>query len=285
MSTPSQAASASVSSAAAARLPNWLREPLLHFVVLGGVLFVADHFIAGGGDDENVILVDGNVDGEARRVFESARGRPPNDDELYALRQVWLDNEVLYREGLALQVDKGDPAIRDRVIFKALSVIDASVQMPPVTEEMLEEWFESHRDQYDEPTRCDFEEAVLAGDRSEAAAIRFAQALEAGQPGDAQAGLRVFSGRPLPNLEQSYGPAFSKALTESPLGEWRALSSKDGWHVVRLKAITPSKPADFESLRGVLLQDSTDATMAEKRTAAVRALARKYTVKVARVAP
>ena len=35
---------------------------------------------------------------------------------------MWLDNEVLYREGLALQVDKGDPAIRERVIFKALSL-------------------------------------------------------------------------------------------------------------------------------------------------------------------
>ena len=53
----------------------------------------------------------------------------PNAAELAALRQVWLDNEVLYREGLALAVDKGDSAIRERVIFKALSVVDTGVRL------------------------------------------------------------------------------------------------------------------------------------------------------------
>ena len=49
---------------------------------------------------------------------------------------------------------------------------------------------------------------------------------------------------------------------------------------MRLESITQSKPADFENLRGVVLQDWTDATMAEQRTAAVRTLSKKYTVKV-----
>ena len=55
---------------------------------------------------------------------------------------------------------------------------------------------------------------------------------------------------------------------------------RDGWRAVQLDSITPPKPADYEALRGVVLQDWTDAVMAEQRTAAVRALARKYFVKV-----
>ncbi len=82
------------------------------------------------------------VDNQARQVFKAARGREPNEDELYALRRVWLDNEVLYREGLALQVDKGDTAIRERVIFKALSVVDAGLKLPPFDDKLLREWFE-----------------------------------------------------------------------------------------------------------------------------------------------
>ncbi len=104
--------------------------------------------------------------------------------------------------------------------------------------------------------------------------------MNAGTPGDANAGLRVFKGRPHANLVQSYGSEFAKALEASPAGEWRALPSRDGLRVMRLESITPPKPADFENLRGVVLQDWTDATMAEQRTAAVRALAKKYTVKV-----
>ena len=91
-----------------------------------------DHFLVGRADDPRTIVVDAEVDAQARQVFKAARGREPNAEELYALRRVWLDNEVLYREGLALQVDKGDTAIRERVIFKALSVVDASVKLPPL---------------------------------------------------------------------------------------------------------------------------------------------------------
>lgn len=260
--------------------PNWLREPLLHFLLLGGLLFALDYFIFGQADDPRTITVDAAVDGQARQVFKAARDREPNADELYALRRVWLDNEVLYREGLALQVDRGDPAIRERVIFKMLSVVDAGLKLPPIDEKLLREWFEKNRAKYDEPARYDFQEAVLSGDKSEAATRSLATVLNAGTPGDTKAGLRVFKDRPRENLVQSYGSEFAKALDESPPGEWRALPTRDGWRLTQLQAITPPKPAVFETLRGVVLQDWTDATMAEQRTAAVRALAKKYTVKV-----
>ena len=77
----------------------------------------------------------------------------------------------------------------------------------------------------------------------------------------------------------------TKALEESPAGEWRALQTREGWRAMRLDSVTPGKPADFESLRGVVLQDWTDATMAEQRTIAVRALAKKYTVRTGTAKP
>jgi hypothetical protein len=270
---------------AAVRTPRWLREPLLHFVLLGGLLFAIDYFIAGRADDPRTIVVDQSVDAEALQVFREARGREPTQDELYALRRVWLDNEVLYREGLALQMDEGDPAIRDKVIFKALSVINAGLKLPPHDDATLRRWFEQNRDKYDEPARFDFLEAVLVGENSEDAARQFASALNAGTPGEAQAGLRVFDDRPRPNLVTSYGEEFARELESARSGEWRAMPTSGGWAVMRLDVITPPKPADFDALRGVVLQDWTDAVMAEQRTAAVRALARKYTVKVESAGP
>ncbi len=256
----------------------WLREPLLHFVLLGGLLFAADHFLSSRQDDPRVIVVGAEVEDEARRLFSAARGRAPNADELKALRERWVDNEVLYREGLALRVDQGDTAIRERVIFKALSVVDAGVKLPPYDDKLLREWFESRRAKYDEPARFDFEEAVVGSDMQEQAVRAFADALNAGTPGDARAGLRVFKGRPRENLVQSYGVEFASALEQAPAGEWRAQPTRDGLRVIRLIALTPSKPADFDNLRGVVLHDWTDATLADQRTAAVRAMAKKYRV-------
>ena len=264
---------------------RWLREPLLHFLLIGGALFAADHVINGRADDLHTIVVDGAVDREALEVFKAARGRAPDADELYALRRAWLDNEVLYREGLALQMDKVDKAIKDRVIFKALSMVNAGLTLPPVDETTLRRWFDAQRARYDEPARCDFQEAVIAGDSYEATARAFAAALDAGKPGDIQAGLRIFQGRPHANIVQSYGAEFAAELEAAPVGQWHALRHGDGWRVMRLEAVTPAKPASFEALRSVVLQDWTDSVMAEQRTAAVRTLAKKYTVKHEAVTP
>lgn len=281
MSTPLPASSLPRAPSASwrTRLPRWTREPLLHFVVLGALLFAVDHFIAARDDDPRVIVVAPAVDAQARALFKQSRGREPNTDELYALRRVWLDNEVLYREGLALQLDRGDPAIRERVIFKALSVVDANTKLPPYDDQVLRAWFEARRTKYDEPARFDFQEAVLFGDTSEATAREFADALNRGTPGDAKAGLRVFKGRPHANLVDSYGGDFARALEDAPPALWRVYRAGDAWRVMRLDAVSPARPASFEAMRGVVLQDWTDATLAEQRSAQVRALAGKYTVK------
>lgn len=251
---------------------------MLHFILIGAVLFGVDSLIAGQADDPNLIELDAKVDAEAQQVFESARGHKPNAAELKALRQVWLDNEVLYREGLALGLDKGDETIRERVIFKALSMVDSNAKRPELDDKVVREWFEKNRARYDIPQRFNFQEAVIAGETSEAKVRSFVSALNSGTTPDVQAGLRVFKDRPHDNLVQSYGEEFATALESSPAGEWRALQTKSGWRAMRLESVVAPQPADFEQLRGVVTQDWNDAVMSEQRSAAVAALAKKYTI-------
>jgi hypothetical protein len=260
------------------RLPGWAREPLLHFVLLGLALFAIDHAVSSRRDDPHRIVVTRAVDDEARQIFKGSRGREPNAAELQALRRAYLDNEILYREGLALQVDRGDPTIRERVIFKALSVVDANLRPPPADEKVLRAWFEQHRERYDEPARFDFEEAVMAGTPSEGEVREFAYRLNHGTPGDADAGLRVFKARPRASLVDGYGAPFAEALERAPRGEWQALQTRSGWRAIRVTSASSARPANFDALHGVVRQDWLDATMAAKRTEAVRALGRKYDV-------
>jgi hypothetical protein len=279
LQTPTLAAGVQAVPEGGRKPAGLLREPLFHFVLLGALLFGIDQFIASQKEDPRLIILGSAAVTEARETFKEARGREPSAEELDALGKIWLDNELLFREGMALQLDRGDTAIRERVIFKALSVIDSNLKLPPFDEKVLRDWFEANRARYDEPARFDFLEAVLSADTSEASVRAFVAALNAGAPGDAKAGLRVFKGRPKVNLVQSYGQAFADALASAQKGEWIALPTREGWRAVQLQAIAEAKPADFTALRGVVLHDWTDAVMSEQRTAAVRALARKYTVK------
>ena len=278
MSTPLPYSSSS--DARGIQVPGWLREPLLHFIVLGAVLFAVDHYIVGRKDDPNTIVMTLADDARAREIFLTQRGTQPDAKEMAALRQIWLDNEVLYREGLAMGVDKGDNAIHSSIVFKALNVVNANLKIPEAGDKQLRDWFEKNRKKYDEPMRFDFQEAALSGDRSESAVRAFVDALNAGNPGDAQAGLRVYKTRPLPTLAPTFGDEFAAELEQAPPGQWRALKTRDGWRAIRLDSITPPQPASFEVLRNVVRHDWIDETAAQLRTTAVRDLAKKYRIRI-----
>lgn len=262
---------------------------MLHFVLLGGLLFALDHALITRESDPHTIVVDSTVVEAAKKEFRASHNRDPDAQELRALTRPWVDNEILFREGLALGVDRGDSTIRDRVIFKTLLVLETEVRLPAVDDAKLRVWFEQRRDKYDEPEQFDFQEAVLSGaadnaqrtEQGEAAVHALAAALNAGVSPGTRASLRVFKGRSYSNLVQSYGAEFARALQALSLGEWRVLPSPDGERVMQLQAVAQARPADFEAIRSRVLQDWTDATLADLRAAAVQERGKKYTLKYA----
>lgn len=267
------------------RAAFWLREPLLHFLVAGAALFAIDAVVAARSEDPTRITLDAAVDAELRQLFEDERGRAPTAAELEPLRARWLDNELLYREGLALGLDRGDSGIRERVIFKALNVVQANLQLAEPDEPTLRAWFEMQRSRYDDPPRIDFLEAVTEGKPARGEVLAFAEALNAGRADTARSGLRVYKGRPLATLPETFGAAFTERLLALPIGQWQVLDSADGPRAVRLDARRPGTPAVFESVRSTVLADWRDRRMAELRTEAVRALGEKYTLRVTAQAP
>jgi len=232
-------------------------------------------------DPATTIVVASDVNHAAVHAFERARGRHPTRDDLLAIHRVWIDNEILYREGLKLPRAGGAAASREQVIFNALRVIDEQVTPASVTDAALRRWFESRRDKYEQPARFDFEDAALSGQSSEAAARALVERLNSGAPADARTSVRVFKGRPESNLVQSYGPQVAEALARSQPGVWHALRARDGWRAMRLVAMTATAHAAFETQREAIRRDWLDATVAHKRTEAVQALWKKYKIELA----
>ncbi|MCZ2497915.1 peptidyl-prolyl cis-trans isomerase [Xylophilus sp. Kf1] len=256
------------------------REPLVHFLLLGALIFGVDHLIDGRREDPQTIVVSADVQKEARDMFAAGLQRQPSPGDMQKLIDRWTDNEILYREGLALGLDRGDVTIRERVIFKALSVTQAGITLPRIDEPALKAWFEARHARYDAPALYTFLEAVVTGDSTPASTQAFVAALNANAGSEVQSDLRSFRQRPRGNVLESYGADFAKALDEAPVGQWRAVPSTSGLRVVQVEAIQPPVAARFDTIKEAVYQDWRDDTMAEMTTRAVREMGRKYAVRV-----
>ena len=254
------------------------REPLLHFLLLGALIFGADRLIAAQRGDPQTIVVSADVRKESAEIFKSGMKRDPSPADLKVLVDRWVDNEVLYREGLALGLDRGDSSLRERVIFKALSLTQSGLNLPKIERDGLRQWFEARHARYDAPVRVDFMEAVVNIERSAESLKPFVEALNGRGKSEVESSLRVFKDRPRGNLVQGYGEAFTAALEQATPGEWQALASADGLRVVRLVQLTAGEPARFEAIEEAVYRDWKDDTMAELTTRAVREMGKKFKV-------
>jgi PPIC-type PPIASE domain len=256
------------------------REPLLHFLFLGLLLFGADHVLNARREDPQTITVGTDVQKEVREIFVAGMKREPTPGDMQKLVDRWVDNEVLYREGLSLGLDRGDSTIRERVIFKAMSIARSGLSLPPIDEAKLRAWFEARHERYDTPARYDFMEAVVIGDSTPETLETFASALNGTARSDTQSDLRVFKDRPHTNLVESYGSEFATRLTQLKVGEWQAVPSSAGLRVVRVEAIKLGTTAKFDDMKDSVHQDWKDDTMAQLTSDAVREMGKKYTVRM-----
>ena len=261
-------------------LQRALREPLTHFIVLGALIFAADAlFLSVRGDPQEIVITKETY-AEARGAFVAGMKREPTAAELKVLTDRWVDNEVLFREGLALGMDRGDQAMKDRVVFKVLTATQSGLALPKIDEAGLREWFESRRDQYDLPARLSFEEAVIAvSDSTPEKLKKFVTALNGQQVPELEASLRVFKDRPRPSLDQSYGAAFADVLEKQTVGTWVVLESKEGYRAIRLTELTPGRAVSYDEMRERVYTEWKEITSSDLTKNAIREIAKKYRIR------
>ena len=167
-----------------------LREPLVHFLVLGGLLFGLYQWLggpaasAGGGE---IVVTEGRVR-NLTDTFTRTWQRPPTGDELNGLVEDYIREEVLYREGVALGLDRDDTIIRRRLRQKLEFVSEDAASALEPTDAELTAFLATNADRYRVESRLTFSQVFLdpskRGDRLEADAAGLLDALrDARRPG------------------------------------------------------------------------------------------------------
>jgi peptidyl-prolyl cis-trans isomerase C len=151
-------------SAFARRLRRAAREPLLHFLILGAAIFaVAD--LRGGSDDQHRIVIDKARVAQLSRTYAQQFGGAPTPAMLRTLIAGDIDEEILYREGLAMGLDRGDEVIRRRVVQK-VQFLEQDLGAPAApSDASLRAFYETHPALYTAPTRVSFTHIYFSPDQ------------------------------------------------------------------------------------------------------------------------
>ena len=113
-----------------------LREPLLHFVVLGGFVFFAHRVLFGAQTSEHVASEDAPVE-QIRQDWFAAKGAHPSAEEESALVQEWVEDEILYRRAIELGLDQNDTIVRRRLVQRMRFFLEDTYRIDPPTDAQL----------------------------------------------------------------------------------------------------------------------------------------------------
>lgn len=269
-----------------------LREPLLHFLLLGAVLFAAHGILSreGAAEPGRIVVTQDQIESMAG-LFARARQRAPSDAELEELVRGHIREEVFYREGLALGLDRDDPVIRRRVAQKLEFVTEGPEAVEP-DDEQLQAYLDSHRELFAVEPRFSFRHIYLDPRRHEATLAADAERMLGELNGPASnpdtAGLGdpttlplEFDGASASDIKNSFGNQFAKALARITPGPWSGpIESGYGMHLVRVSERTEPRVPKLADVREAVKREWQLTRRAEAIEKSYRNLLQRYTVSI-----
>lgn len=243
-------------------------EPLWLFLLLGSLVFVLDRVTPDAVEpsEYRIDLSTEQIE-RIRAVWLAQTNRLPSQQEMNALVEDTVREEILFREALRLGLDKDDVIVRRRMAQKmGFFLEDASASVTP-SESDLREFFDAHVDRYRSPERFSFSHIYLSrdvrGDSTRADAERILTSLE--DPanatdwrrlGDPFMLLREYAERSEQEIVELFGGTFARTVRDLPIGSWQGpVESAYGLHLVKVEArIAPREPV-FEQLRSTVEED------------------------------
>lgn len=275
------------------------REPVTHFAIIGAVLFALDGAVSRGEEAADTepshspftvptdpIVVDEATRATLVETWRRTHPAPPTDVELERLVQRFIDEEVLYREGLARGLAESDPQVRERVASQMAYVLQSRVVIAEPDEAELRAWFQAHADRYVRPERVDFTQVFVDGhdDAAEAKARELLRLLDGGADpnglGDTFAGGRRFRGRKLAELAERFGEAFTAGMEAQPPGTWALRRSTVGLHLVRVDRWASGEALELDAVREQVRHDWEQAERSSAMDAAKQALRSRWEIVV-----
>jgi hypothetical protein len=247
------------------KMKSFFREPLVHFLLIGAALFSVYQFTQprSGAAPATEIQLSLDELAQLALLFQSQWRRDPTPEEFNRMVENKVQGEILYREALAMGLDKGDEIVKRRMAQKMQFLAEDVATAREPTGAELESWFGKHSAKFAEPPRLSFRHLYFSPDRrgvrARDDAVKALAKLE-GQPEDAKiaAGIadpfmfqEYYRDRAPEHLAKEFGPHFATAVVQLAPGAWHGpVESGFGWHLVFVDSAIPGRVPAFEEIEG-----------------------------------
>ena len=261
------------------RLARLAREPLLHFLAAGLLLFGIYAWLGPGDDEPRVVRITTTEVNWLKETWARQWQRPPTDAELRGLVTGYLKEALLAREAEEMGLAENDTIIRRRLAQKMEFLVQDTARLAEPGEAELRRFHAAHQARYMAPARTSFSQIYF---RSEAAAAKGLEQLPAIDPdrlGDPSLLERDHADADMQAISSQFGDDFGRAVLGLEVGSWQGpLASPYGYHLVRVDVRQDSHARPFEEVRDQVLEDWHREQQARAGERFVADLLQKYDV-------
>ena len=269
------------------RWSRWLREPILHFALIGALLFFVYGRMNPGAAAGERIVVTPAIALDLARQHQARWMRAPSEQELASLVEAHVRDEIFFREGLAIGLDRDDPVIKRRVRQKLDVIAEEQLARAAPGDAELQAYLTQHAERFARPVRVSFEQIFFDGSApvaevqraaatARAALARGSKPAALGQPTMLPASVEQ---APLDLIARDFGSNFAEQIGRLPPGQWRGpLASSLGAHLVRVSARTPVTVPPLHEVRQQVAREWENERREQSRDASYRKLRERYVV-------
>ncbi|MCG8419139.1 MAG: peptidyl-prolyl cis-trans isomerase [Proteobacteria bacterium] len=272
-----------------------LRQPALHFALIGVAIFAIHGWLRSGSgaessiEDWRDIVISGEFITGLRHDHRRRTGVDLSPEEQTHHIYEFVRQEVLFREAIALGLDRADLVIRRRLVQKMEFLVRDMAGDEDPTEAELREYLAEHADDFRIPANVGFRHIFVASGGNWQHARNIADKLaglpDLGSisplPGDPFPLGSEFVSSPVSRLERGFGSEFVAALRALRPGQWsRPIRSQYGWHLVWVTTHSRSRLPTLAEIRDRVANDWRKTRRAEAQTRHLSDLMARYHVRI-----
>ena len=241
-----------------------LKEPLVHFLLIGAGLFLIYSFSNGPADEnaKRIVVSSGQVEQMVSR-FTQTWMRPPLDEEYDGLIENYVRDEIFYREALAMGLDRDDLTIKQRLRMKLEFLLEDLSSVSEIGDQELSDFLAQHPEKFLLEPRVTFRQIYFNPQKhrdpmaeAQSALLSLQKGTDPLQAGDATMLDDEYTRASQSNIARSFGEAFAEQVSSLKPGGWTGpFASQFGVHLVKVTQHEEARLPELVEIRDQVERD------------------------------